>query len=290
MPVSSHDVTSRSSRPRRLHGHVALVGAGPGDPELLTLKALRLLQEADMVLHDRLVSEEIMALANPEARRLYVGKARSSHSVPQEGINQALVDWARAGHRVVRLKGGDPFIFGRGGEELETLAQAGIAFEVVPGITAASGCAAYAGIPLTHRDHAQSVRFVTGHLKNGGCDLEWPTLARPGQTLVFYMGLGSLATIRHELQAHGMSGDTPLALIEQGTTARQRVHVGTLETLPEGLLKAIDTGDIRPPTLIVVGDVVSLHGRLEWFEPASSSTQGWRDGKHPTPLDNASSV
>lgn len=290
MPVSSPDVISRSSRPRRLHGHVALVGAGPGDPELLTLKALRLLQEADMVLHDRLVSEEIMALANPEARRLYVGKARSSHSVPQEGINQALVDWARAGHRVVRLKGGDPFIFGRGGEELETLAQAGIAFEVVPGITAASGCAAYAGIPLTHRDHAQSVRFVTGHLKNGGCDLEWPTLARPGQTLVFYMGLGSLATIRRELQAHGMSGDTPLALIEQGTTARQRVHVGTLASLPEGLLAAIDTGDVRPPTLIVVGDVVSLQGRLDWFEPASSSTQGWRDGKHPTPLDNASSA
>ncbi|MCK0714503.1 uroporphyrinogen-III C-methyltransferase [Chromohalobacter sarecensis] len=290
MPASPHDATSRQPSATPGLGHVALVGAGPGDPELLTLKALRLLQQADMVLHDRLVSDEIMALANPEARRLYVGKARSSHSVPQEGINQALVDWARAGHRVVRLKGGDPFIFGRGGEELETLAQAGIAFEVVPGITAASGCAAYAGIPLTHRDHAQSVRFVTGHLKNGGCDLEWPTLARPGQTLVFYMGLGSLASIRHELQAHGLPGQTPLALIEQGTTARQRVHVGTLETLPEAMQAAIDAGDIRPPTLIVVGDVVSLHGTLDWFSPDAATSQGWQDGKHPTPLGNASSI
>ncbi|WP_280541405.1 uroporphyrinogen-III C-methyltransferase [Chromohalobacter sp. 11-W] len=290
MPASPHDATSRQPSATPSPGHVALVGAGPGDPELLTLKALRLLQQADMVLHDRLVSDEIMALANPEARRLYVGKARSSHSVPQEGINQALVDWARAGHRVVRLKGGDPFIFGRGGEELETLAQAGVAFEVVPGITAASGCAAYAGIPLTHRDHAQSVRFVTGHLKNGGCDLEWPTLARPGQTLVFYMGLGTLATIRHQLQAHGLPSQTPLALIEQGTTARQRVHVGTLETLPESMQAAIEAGDIRPPTLIVVGDVVSLHGTLDWFEPGAATSQGWQDGKHPTPLGNASSV
>ncbi|WP_082140366.1 uroporphyrinogen-III C-methyltransferase [Halomonas sp. PR-M31] len=267
-------------------GQVCLMGAGPGDPDLLTLKALKRLQVAEVILHDRLVSEEILALANPRAQRLYVGKARSQHSLPQEGINQALIDWARQGKRVVRLKGGDPFIFGRGGEELETLASAQIAFEVVPGVTAASGCAAYAGIPLTHRDHAQSVRFVTGHLSNGSCNLDWATLARPGQTLVFYMGLGSLDEIRHGLQTHGLSGDTPLALIEQGTTARQKVHVGTLAYLPTSLKQE----QIRPPTLIIVGSVVSLHARLAWFTADLASSQGWKHGKHPTPLENANSA
>ncbi|WP_348983972.1 uroporphyrinogen-III C-methyltransferase [Cobetia sp. 1CM21F] len=268
------------------HGQVALVSAGPGDPELLTLKALRHLQQADVIIHDRLVSHEILALANPEARRLYVGKARSDHSVPQEGINQALVDYARAGHRVVRLKGGDAFIFGRGGEELETLAGAGISFEVVPGITAASGCAAYAGIPLTHRDHAQSVRFVTGHLKDGSCDLDWEALARPAQTLVFYMGLGSLGLICEQLIANGLAATTPIALVEQGTTARQRVHVATLADMPA----QIAGQGLKPPTLIIVGDVVKLHDSLKWFSPNANSSLGWEDGKHPTPLANVVSV
>ncbi|GGX92825.1 hypothetical protein GCM10007160_20440 [Litchfieldella qijiaojingensis] len=267
-------------------GQVTLIGAGPGDPELLTLKALKRLQVAEVILHDRLVSAEVLALANPKAKRCYVGKARSQHSVPQDGINRALVEWAREGKRVVRLKGGDPFIFGRGGEELEALAAAGVDFEVIPGITAASGCAAYAGVPLTHRDHAQSVRFVTGHLKDGSCELDWPTLARPGQTLVFYMGLGSLAIICERLQAHGLSGQTPLALVEQGTTARQRVHVGTLAELPPSLAH----GDIKPPTLIIVGEVVSLQSRLAWFDGRRASSQGWHEGKHPTPRSESRSA
>ncbi|MCG7600046.1 uroporphyrinogen-III C-methyltransferase [Halomonas sp. McH1-25] len=260
-------------------GQVCLVGAGPGDPELVTLKALKRLQAAEVILHDRLVSGEILALANPAAQTLYVGKARSRHSLPQEDINQALVDWARQGKRVVRLKGGDPFIFGRGGEELEALARAGVSFEVIPGVTAAAGCGAYAGIPLTHRDHAQSVRFVTGHLKNGSSDLDWPTLARSQQTLVFYMGLSSLEAIRRELQNHGLPGDTPLALIEQGTTARQRVHTGTLAELPASLAHGL----IQPPTLIIVGSVVSLHERLAWFESHQASSQGWDTGKYSVP-------
>ncbi len=255
-------------------GSVSLVGAGPGDPELLTLRALRRLGEAEVLLHDRLVSREILALANPDARRLYVGKARSDHSLPQEAINQALVDWARAGKRVVRLKGGDPFIFGRGGEELEVLAEAGVHFEVIPGITAASGCAAYAGIPLTHRDHAQSVRFVTGHLKDDSADLDWPCLARPGQTLVFYMGLHGLPEICRQLVAHGLAPTTPVALIEQGTTARQRVHRATLTDLPARLAQVSP----RPPTLIIVGGVVGLHDRLAWFDPAHAGAGGWETG------------
>ncbi|MDL4862756.1 uroporphyrinogen-III C-methyltransferase [Halomonas elongata] len=278
----SHDALPPSAT-ELIPGRVSLVGAGPGDPELLTIKALRRLQAAEVILHDRLVSEEILALANPNAQRLYVGKQRSRHSVPQAEINQALVDWARTGKRVVRLKGGDPFIFGRGGEELEALVAAGVMVEVVPGITAASGCAAYAGIPLTHRDHAQSVRFVTGHLRDDSCELDWPTLAQPGQTLVFYMGLGSLEIIGERLQAHGLAPDTPLALIEQGTTRRQRVHVGTLADLPS----ADDADKIRPPTLIIVGDVVTLHGALDWFDNARAGAAGWLQGKHPTPSDTS---
>ncbi|MGJ8517925.1 uroporphyrinogen-III C-methyltransferase [Carnimonas bestiolae] len=262
-------------------GRVSLVGAGPGDPELLTLKALTRLREAEVLIHDRLVSDEVLALAPPQVKRFYVGKARSQHSVPQEGINQALVDWARAGYRVVRLKGGDPFMFGRGGEELDELVDAGIEFEVVPGITAALGVAAYAGIPLTHRDYAQSVRFVTGHLKNGSVDLDWYTLASAGQTLVFYMGLGSLATIVEQLVAHGAQRSTPIALVEQGTTARQRVHCGTLDDI----VTSVADVDIAPPTLIVVGEVVALHSTLRWFDRQRASSLGWQDGKHPSPLE-----
>ncbi len=257
-------------------GRVSLIGAGPGDPDLLTLKAYKRLIGAEVVLYDRLVSDEILALLPATTARYYVGKARSSHSVPQDEINQSLVTWAWQGKQVVRLKGGDPFIFGRGGEELETLVAARVPVEVVPGITAASGCAAYAGIPLTHRDHAQSVRFVTGHLQYGELSLDWPTLAQPGQTLVFYMGLSNLSLICEGLMAHGLSESTPLALIEQGTTQRQRTHVGSLNTLPEGFYN----GDIKPPTLLIVGSVVSLHQTLSWFEADQGTAVGFSDGKH----------
>tara|TARA_B100000929_G_scaffold199505_1_gene158414 strand:+ start:919 stop:1785 length:867 start_codon:yes stop_codon:yes gene_type:complete len=265
-------------------GSVSLVGAGPGDPELLTLRAWRRLCEAEVVLHDRLVSEEILALVPASADRYYVGKARSDHSLPQQDINRSLVDWARQGKRVVRLKGGDPFIFGRGGEELETLVAEGVQVEVVPGITAASGCSAYAGIPLTHRDHAQSVRFITGHLKEGGCELDWRALASPGQTLVFYMGLGSLDYISQGLIGEGLSPDTPVALVEQGTTQRQRVHLSSLANLP----KLNDRDIIRPPTLIIVGSVVSLHEQLAWFDHAQAGSRGWMHGKHPSPRERSS--
>lgn len=259
------------------HGLVSLVGAGPGDPELLTLKAYKRLQAAEVVLYDRLVSEEIVAFIHQDAQRFYVGKARSQHSVPQDGINQALVQWAQQGKRVVRLKGGDPFIFGRGGEELEALVAAHISVEVIPGVTAASGCAAYAGIPLTHRDHAQSVRFVTGHLQQGECELDWDALARPGQTLVFYMGLGSVNVISQALMKHGLAPHTPLALIEQGTTRQQLTHVGCLSALPAAFL----AGTIKPPTLLIVGSVVSLHTTLRWFEAHEGQASGFHEGKHP---------
>ena len=240
-------------------GEVVLVGAGPGDPGLLTLHALRQMQQADVVVYDRLVSDEVMALVRRDAKRIFVGKQAGNHCVPQEGINQLLLEEAKKGQRVVRLKGGDPFIFGRGGEELETLVGSGIGFQVVPGITAASGCAAYAGIPLTHRDHAQSVRFVTAHGKGGAQDLDWPLLAKDKQTLVFYMGLSSCATIREQLLAHGKGGDTPVALIERGTQPSQRVIRGTLDQLP-----ALAIG-VESPALIMVGSVVTLADSLAWF-------------------------
>ncbi|THF63161.1 uroporphyrinogen-III C-methyltransferase [Pseudothauera nasutitermitis] len=265
-------------------GHVYLVGAGPGDAELLTLRGARLLGGADAVLYDNLVSPVVLDLAPAAAERLYVGKKAADHSLPQEEINALLIRLARAGCKVVRLKGGDPFIFGRGGEEMEALVEAGIPVEVVPGVTAAAGIAAYAGIPLTHRDHAQSVLFATGFLKDGTLALDWPTLARPNQTLVIYMGLSRLAEICTRLTEHGLPADTPAGVIERGTTARQRVAVATLGTLAERVAEA----GIRPPALTVVGGVVGLYPRLAWFRPADAAEGGEPYGGHPaTPADGA---
>ncbi|QIU90766.1 siroheme synthase CysG [Yokenella regensburgei] len=239
-------------------GEVVLVGAGPGDAGLLTLKGLQQIQQADIVVYDRLVSDDIMNLVRRDADRVFVGKRAGYHCVPQEEINQILLREAQKGKRVVRLKGGDPFIFGRGGEELETLCQAGIPFSVVPGITAASGCSAYAGIPLTHRDYAQSVRLVTGHLKTGG-ELDWQNLAAEKQTLVFYMGLNQAAAIQQKLLEHGMPSDMPVAIVENGTAIKQRVVDGVLTGLA-----ALAT-QMESPALIIVGRVVALRDKLNWF-------------------------
>ena len=248
-------------------GRVALVGAGPGDPELLTLRAARLLSRADVLVLDHLVSEGVLALVNPAAERIYVGKESGHHTVPQEEINRLLVRLAREGRQVVRLKGGDPFIFGRGGEELEELLAAGIPFEVVPGITAACGAGAYAGIPLTHRDYAQSVVFATGHRRAGESALDWTALARPHQTAVIYMGVGMLQSHCEAMIRHGRGADTPAALVENGTLPSQRVVTGTLETLPEIAAAA----GIHPPALLIIGEVVSLAARLAWFTGASTT-------------------
>lgn len=242
-------------------GEVYLIGAGPGAADLLTFRALRLMQQADVLVYDHLVSPEIMDLARRDSERIYVGKQRKNHTLAQDDINLLLARLAQAGKRVARLKGGDPFIFGRGGEEIETLMQQGIPFQVVPGITAASGCASYAGIPLTHRDHAQSVTFVTGHLKDGSINLNWTQLAAPNQTIVVYMGLVGLENICQALIAHGSPKDLPVALIQQGTTTNQRVVTSTLENLPT----QISGLDITPPTLLIIGTVVGLHEKLQWF-------------------------
>ncbi|MEO0437974.1 MAG: siroheme synthase CysG [Pseudomonadota bacterium] len=242
-------------------GEVYLIGAGPGDPELMTFKALRLLQRADVVLHDRLVNPEIVAMARKDAEKRYVGKQRSDHSVPQETINETLVALAKEGKFVARLKGGDPFVFGRGGEEIEELAREGVSFQVVPGITAGNAAACYAGIPLTHRDYAQSVRFVTGHTKDGKLQHRWEEFLSDSETLVFYMGLVGLPIICEELMKHGRSPDTPLALVERATSTDQRLIIGTLATAVE----LIESGQPQPPTLTIVGRVVELAQKLRWY-------------------------
>ncbi|MEN8802385.1 MAG: siroheme synthase CysG [Thiogranum sp.] len=244
-------------------GEVYLVGAGPGDPDLLTFRALRLMQMADVVVYDRLVAPPILELARRDAEQIYVGKERDNHALSQENINQLLVRLAKEGKRVVRLKGGDPFIFGRGGEEIATLMENGVPFQVVPGITAASGCATYSGIPLTHRDYAQSVVFVTGHLQDGSVNLNWKALAHADQTAVFYMGLHGVGIVSQQLIKHGLTETTPVALIQQGTTQNQRVIITDLRNLEE----TVKAEQVKPPTIIIIGEVVKLHKTLQWFKP-----------------------
>lgn len=255
------------SRKGDCRGQVSLVGAGPGDPELLTLKALRLIQQADLVLYDRLVSDAILELIPETTRSLYVGKSKSNHSIPQSDLNQYMVDMASQGLNICRLKGGDPFIFGRGSEEALELKQAGIQIEIVPGITAASGATAYAGIPLTHRGISTGCTFVTGHKQNGQLDLNWSSLASSEHTLVFYMGLTKAEGISNQLQQHGMSPSTPAAIIERGSQADQRLVTGTLANLAV----MARSQQIASPALIVVGEVVTLADSLAWFQPTAQA-------------------
>jgi uroporphyrin-III C-methyltransferase len=256
-PFSDLPLPHRPAMP----GTVYLVGAGPGNPELLTVRAARLLEQADAIAYDHLVAPEILAMAPPHAERIYVGKERDRHSLPQEELNLLLVRLAKEGKRVIRLKGGDPYIFGRGGEEAEILAAHQVPFEVVPGVTAAAGVAAYAGIPLTHRDHAQACVLVTGHLKDGSADLDWIGLARKEQTVVIYMGLQGLKTVCAKLIEHGLPAEWPAAIVQQGTTARQRTIVGTLSNLPA----LAEAAQLKAPTLIIIGSVVSLRDKLVWL-------------------------
>jgi len=242
-------------------GEVYLVGAGPGDPDLLTFRALRLMQRADVVVYDRLVGNDILTLMRRDAERIYVGKLPKQHTMQQEDISQLLVDLAMTGKRVLRLKGGDPFIFGRGGEEIEKLAAHDIPFQVVPGVTAAAGCAAYAGIPLTHRDHAQSCIFVTAHGKDGVLGLDWEVLVRPAQTVAVYMGLSNLGTLAKEFTRHGVDPATPAAIIDNGTRENQRVVTGTISTLQT----QADNAELKGPAIIIIGSVVTLHEKLRWF-------------------------
>ncbi len=259
-----------STDPAGPMGEVYLVGGGPGDPDLLTFRALRLMQQADVVVYDRLVAKAILEMTRRDAERIYVGKEANNHAMRQEDINELLAKLAKEGKRVVRLKGGDPFIFGRGGEEIDTLAEQGIPFQVVPAVTAASGCAAYAGIPLTHRDYAQSVTFVTGHLKDGTINLNWEHLAQANQTVVFYMGLRGMPIISKELIKRGVSPDMPVALVQQGTTEKQRVFTGTLSNIQE----LIEREQPKPPTLIIVGEVVNLQEKLSWYQAPKDGDQG----------------
>jgi len=246
-------------------GEVYLVGGGPGDPDLLTFRALRLMQQCDVCVYDKLVSPEVMALVRRDAELIYVGKARDQHTMPQEEINELLARLALEGKRVLRLKGGDPFIFGRGGEEIETLMTHGVPFQVVPGITAANGVSSYAGIPLTHRDYSQACLFITGHLRDGTVDLDWDAMARPKQTVVIYMGLVGLEQICDQLIAHGVPATMPAAVVQQGTTQHQRVVAATLADLAEKVRAA----ELKPPSLIIVGEVVKLRETLNWFTPSS---------------------
>lgn len=257
-PLQFTPDTGRAAAP----GHVTLVGAGPGDPDLLTVKAARALREATLVLYDNLVSKDVLALVPASADRVYVGKVSGHHSLSQDGIIELMMRLAGGGRRLVRLKGGDPYIFGRGGEEAQALAAAGIPFDVIPGISAAQGASASTGIPLTHRDHAESLVYATGHLRGEGdartVDLDWALLSRPRQTVVIYMGVGTLPVISAQLQAHGLGGDTPAAIVERATQPGQRTLTGTLATLPE----IAQRHDVRAPALILIGTVVSLRAEL----------------------------
>lgn len=274
----------------RSRGCVYLVGAGPGDPELLTLKAVRLLEQADVIVYDNLVSSGVLDFASPGAQRIFAGKRRNEHTMRQEQINGLLVQLAREGKQVVRLKGGDPFVFGRGGEEMQELAAHGVDFEVIPGVTAACGVASYAGIPLTHRDHAQGCLFVTGHLKDGSADLDWEALVRPHQTVVIYMGLNALPDICRQLMAHGAPATRPIAAVQHGTLSTQQVLTGTLSDLPA---KVAGSG-FTSPSLLIVGDVVRLHGTLHWFDPQTGAASQLSPAHHgveqPLPPLNASAA
>jgi len=261
---------AREGEDAAAHGEVYLVGSGPGDPDLLTFRALRLMQQADVVLHDRLVTDEIMELVHRDAERIFVGKRRGDHAMAQEEIGQLMIRLAKQGKRVLRLKSGDPFVFGRGGEEIDALSSEGIHFQVVPGVTAANGCASYAGIPLTHRDHAQSCIFVTGHAKDDHLDLDWPALVRPSQTLVVYMGLDSLAMLTEKLIGHGADPKTPAAIVDNGTRPGQRVVTAPLEDLAR---RAVEE-KLPGPSIIIIGSVVTLRDRLSWFKPVADKNAG----------------